>query len=117
MAKRRENPAQQEKLLKKAEQRKWTKFTLSGLFIIVVGIVLIAIGLLLNTGAYSAEGLLIGLGAFVVLGGVIRVLIGIINPAVPEDLRPYNADNDYDESGYDKVDDQLFEHEGDRNRP
>ena len=36
------------------------------------GLIAIAFGLLLRTGAYSPEGLVIGLGAIVVLIGIIR---------------------------------------------
>jgi hypothetical protein len=73
--------------LDRAIWRKWNKFIWSGLVFLVIGLVVISIGLLLNTGAYSAEGLLIGLGAIVVIIGIIRVLIGVINPLSPDDIR------------------------------
>jgi hypothetical protein len=75
------------RLLDRAIWRKWNKFVWSGLLYIVIGLVIIAGGLLLNTGPYSAEGLLVGLGVIVVIVGVIRLLIGIINPLSPDDLR------------------------------
>jgi len=80
--------------LERAIWKKWNKFIWSGLVFIVIGLVVIGIGLLLNTGAYSAEGLLIGLGAIVVIIGIIRLLIGVINPLSPDDIRvpPEEAD-------------------------
>lgn len=73
-------------ILDRAVWRKWNKFTWSGLTIIGLGCLLIAAGLLLNSGAYSAEGLLIGFGAIIVLIGLIRIGIGLINPLSPSDL-------------------------------
>lgn len=73
-------------IMDRAVARKWNKFTWSGLLIIGIGCLMIAIGLLLNTGAYSAEGLLLGFGAIVVLVGIVRIFIGLINPLAPRDL-------------------------------
>lgn len=70
----------------KAAQRKLIRFVWSGLFFIVLGLVLIVIGLDLNTGADSAEGLLAGFGAIAVIVGIIRLLIGFIRPLSPTDL-------------------------------
>jgi hypothetical protein len=70
----------------KAAQRKLIKFVWSGLLIVVIGLVMIVVGLDLNTGAYSAEGLLIGFGAIAVIVGIIRLLIGFIRPLSPTDL-------------------------------
>src|SRR5690349_22291926 len=70
----------------KAAQRKLIKFIWSGLLIIVLGLVLIVVGLDLNTGAYSAEGLLAGFGAIAVIVGIIRLLIGFIRPLSPTEL-------------------------------
>ena len=67
---------------------KWSRFTVSGLIFMIVGVVVIIIGSLLNTGAYSAEGLLIGFGAIIVIVGIVRLLIGFISPSTPEDLIP-----------------------------
>jgi uncharacterized membrane protein HdeD (DUF308 family) len=76
------------RVFNRALWRKWSRFTVSGLISIIVGIVVIIIGALLNTGAYSAEGLLIGLGAIIVIVGIVRLLIGFISPSTPEDLIP-----------------------------
>jgi hypothetical protein len=76
----------QTEIMDRAVWRKWNKFTWSGLLIIGIGCLLIAIGLLMNTGAYSAEGLLLGFGAIAVLIGIIRIFIGLINPLAPGDL-------------------------------
>ncbi len=49
---------------------------------------MILIGIDLGTGAYSAEGLLVGFGGIIMIIGIIRLLIGFINPSVPEELPP-----------------------------
>ncbi len=85
--KRRFGLAKQTRLMEKAAQRKMSRYTSSGLIIILVGILVIFAGFALHTGAYSSEGLIIGLGAITVLVGIIRVLIGLINPSSPADLR------------------------------
>jgi len=65
----------------------------------------------LGTGAYSGEGLLIGFGALIVLAGIIRTLIGVINPSSPDELIPYEeqelrAAERLEEA---KVEDKMFE--------
>ncbi|GAC1366011.1 MAG: hypothetical protein NVSMB44_28780 [Ktedonobacteraceae bacterium] len=86
MAESPENLVVKAEIIDRAVSRKWNKFTWSGLLIIGGGCLMIALGLLLNTGAYSAEGLLLGFGAIVVLIGIVRVFIGLINPLAPGDL-------------------------------
>ncbi len=54
--------------------------------LIGIGLIAIAFGLLLRMGAYSPEGLVIGLGVIVILIGIVRLLIGLINPLAPSDL-------------------------------
>jgi len=90
--------------LDEAEQRKMNKYTWSGLLFILVGFILIALGLLQHTGAYSAEGLLIGIGAIVTLIGILRSLIGFINPFPPNDLNTVTQHSHTQE-----LQDQLFE--------
>ena len=87
--KQRAGLAQRMRRLRRAEDWKWNKYTWSGLLIILVGLVLIFVGVGLHTGANSVEGLLIGFGGLIVLAGIIRVLIGVINPSSPEELIPY----------------------------
>lgn len=87
MAEQPSNSVNEIEIMDRAVWRKWNKFTWSGLIIIGIGCLLIVIGLLMDTGAYSTEGLLIGIGAIVVLIGLIRVAIGLINPMLPSDLR------------------------------
>jgi len=82
-----ENIVVQTEMLDQAISRKWNKFTWSGLVLVGVGLIAIAFGLLLRMGAYSPEGLLIGFGAILILTGIIRLLIGLINPLAPSDLR------------------------------
>ena len=87
MADSRPDIVEENRLLERAIWKKWNKYIWSGLIFMGVGLVVIIVGLLLNTGAYSPEGLIVGLGVIVVIVGVIRLLIGIINPLSPEDLR------------------------------
>lgn len=89
--KRRFGLARQTRLMEKAAQRKMSRYTSSGLIIILVGLVVIFAGYALHTGAYSVGGLIIGLGAITVLVGIIRVLIGLINPSSPADLHYVTA--------------------------
>jgi len=74
-------------VLEIAEERKKRKFTWSGLLVVGIGLLLIALGLLLNTGLYSVESLVVGGGVIVVIIGILRILIGLINPIVPDQLR------------------------------
>jgi uncharacterized membrane protein HdeD (DUF308 family) len=103
--------AQRMRRLRRAEQSKWNKYTWSGLLIILVGLVLIFVGMGLNTGAYSSEGLLVGFGALTVLGGIIRTLIGVINPSSPDELIPYEEQEKRaaERLEAERQEDQLFE--------
>ncbi len=75
-------------ILQRAVSKKWNKFTWSGLIIIGIGCVLVAVGLPVWTQFYANAGiLLVGFGAIAVLIGLIRVFIGLINPTLPSDLR------------------------------
>ena len=67
-------------------ERKKRKFTRSGLLAMVIGVILIASGLLLNTGAHSIESLIVGVGVLVELVGILRILIGLIKPIVPSQM-------------------------------
>lgn len=87
MADPKEDIVEQVVILDRAISRKWNKFTWSGLLLIGIGLILIVFGVLLRMGAYSPEGLVIGLGAIVILIGIVRLLIGLINPLAPSDLR------------------------------
>ena len=97
------NIARRIKIFDRAVWRKSSKYTWSGLIILVVGIVVMIIGLGLRTGAYSAEGLLVGLGAIIALVGIIRLLIGFINPAIPEDLPPVEKPEEGEEEMVDSI--------------
>ena len=88
MAQQRVKVLRRQRIFNRAVWRKSSRFTTSGLVTLGIGVVLIAIGASLNTGPYSSEGLLIGVGAIIVLVGIVRLLIGFINPAIPEDLQP-----------------------------
>jgi len=116
--KQRVSLAQRMRRLRRAEASKWNKYLWSGLLLILGGLLLVGIGTLLHTGAYSTQGLLTGTGALVVLAGIIRTLIGVINPSSPEELIPYEEQERRAAAiarGEEQtLDDQLFEHEGDR---
>ena len=73
-------------VLEVIEERKKRKFTWSGLVVMVVGLAMIVFGLMLHTGAYSLEGVLVVVGGIVVLIGILRILIGWINPIVRSQL-------------------------------
>ncbi|HZO73333.1 MAG TPA: hypothetical protein VFB60_14125 [Ktedonobacteraceae bacterium] len=74
------------RLMDEAAQRKFIKYAGSGAVLVIFGLLMIIIGLFLNTGMYSAGSLLIGFGAIAVLIGIIRAMIGFINPASPVDI-------------------------------
>ncbi len=117
-ANRRASLARRMRRLQRAERSKWNKYLWSGLLLVLGGLLLIGVGTLLHNGAYSTEGLLIGIGALVVLAGIIRTLIGVINPSSPEELLPYEEQERRAAAvarGEElTLDDQIFEHEGDR---
>lgn len=73
-------------VLEVIEERKKRRFTWSGLLLTVIGVVLIAVGLVLNTGINSIEGLFVGVGGLIVVIGLLRILIGLIKPIVPSQL-------------------------------
>ena len=74
-------------VLEVAEERKKRKFTWSGLVVMGAGLLVIVLGLLLNTGVNSIESLVVGGGVIVVIIGILRILIGLIKPIVPDQLR------------------------------
>jgi hypothetical protein len=86
MAEGRVRPSRRFRIFDRAVWLKSSRYTISGLVVLIIGALFIGIGLLLNTGANSAEGLLVGFGVIIVLVGIIRLLIGFINPSSPEDL-------------------------------
>jgi hypothetical protein len=90
MAQQRVNVTRRLRIFNRAVWRKSSRFTVSGLVITAIGIVVISMGVIsLNTGINPNQGfLLIGFGAIIAIIGIVRLLIGFINPAVPEDLPP-----------------------------
>lgn len=110
--KQRAGLAQRFRRLQRAEKSKWNKFTWSGLLIILAGLILIFVGMSLRTGADASWGYVaMGIGVLVVLGGIIRTLIGVINPSSPEELIPYEEQDRRAAEGIEeaKLDEQLFE--------
>jgi hypothetical protein len=73
-------------VLEVVEERKKRKFTRSGLYVMLFGAVLIALGLLLHYSAHSIESFTVGVGVIVVMVGFLRILIGLIKPFLPSHL-------------------------------
>lgn len=73
-------------LLERVGERKKRRFIWSGVYFLLAGILLIIIGLLLHMGAYSIEGLIVGIGVIFLIIGIVRFLIGLIKPIVPSQL-------------------------------
>ena len=67
------------------EQKK-RKCTRSGLVVVIIGAILIALSLLFKTGANSIDGFIAGVGVIVILVGILRILIGFIRPIVPSQM-------------------------------
>ena len=74
-------------VLEKAEQAKRRRYTRRGIVLAVIGFVLIAIGIVLNTGPASSEGLLVALGIIMLISAIISFLIGVINPFFSDVVR------------------------------
>jgi uncharacterized membrane protein len=79
----------------RARWMKTSRYTVSGLVLIIAGLVVVILGILLYTAAlYNAGFLIGGIGVIVVIVGIVRLLIGFINPASPEDLRPLEMNDE-----------------------
>jgi hypothetical protein len=78
--------AEHPEILEAVEERKKRKFTRSGMAVILAGIIIIVVGLLFHSGAYSIGGFMVGVGVIVVIVGICRFLIGLIKPIVPSQL-------------------------------
>lgn len=74
-------------ILEAAAERKKRKFAPSGLILLLFGVILIAVGLTMTVNSYSLKGLIVGVGVIVLIIGICRVLIGLIKPIVPSQLR------------------------------
>ena len=73
-------------ILAAAAERKMRKFGPSGLIVLLIGVVLIALGLFLHSGEYTIGGFIAGVGVIVLIIGICRLLIGLIRPIVPSQL-------------------------------
>ena len=73
-------------ILEAATERKMRKFAPSGLVVLVVCVILIALGLAVHAGDYTIGGFIAGVGVIVVIIGMCRILIGLIKPIVPSQL-------------------------------
>ena len=78
-----ENP----ELLEEVSERKMRKFAPSGLVILLFGIVLIVFGLYIHSSETAIGGLGVGVGFIIAVIGMCRILIGLIRPIVPSQLR------------------------------
>lgn len=74
-------------ILEAAVERKMRKFAPSGLILMIIGVIVIAMGLFIHTAENSTlGGFLAGVGVIVVIVGLCRFLIGLIRPIVPSQL-------------------------------
>ena len=74
-------------ILEAATERKMRRLAPSGLFILLVGIVLIVFGLLIHSSATTMGGFGVGAGFIIAVIGLCRILIGLIRPIVPSQIR------------------------------
>lgn len=74
-------------LLEKAGRAKKRRFTRRGIILAVIGFICISIGIVLNTGPASTEGLFVGVGIIVLISSIISFLIGVINPSLADVVR------------------------------
>jgi uncharacterized membrane protein len=88
---------------------KASRYTVSGLIFIIAGLVVVIFGILLYTGSLYQAGFLIGgFGVIIVIIGIVRLLIGFINPATPEDLTPLEIREDDTTEEAEPVDDNTI---------
>ncbi len=90
----------------RARWLKTSRYTVSGLAFIIAGLVVVILGIFLYTASYYQAGFLVGgMGVIIVIIGIVRLLIGFINPASPEDLRPLEAREEETNDDAEVVDD------------
>lgn len=93
----------------RARWMKMSRYTVSGLISLIAGLVVVIIGILLYTGSFYQAGSLIGgFGVIIVIIGIVRLLIGFINPATPEDLTPFEIREDDTTDEAEAVDDNTI---------
>src|SRR5437899_5857440 len=80
------DPKERTKIFNWAISLKWKEFTWSGLVLVGTGLIIVFFGIRMQMGPYSPEGIVVGFGAILIIIGIIRLLIGFINPRVPHDL-------------------------------
>jgi hypothetical protein len=89
MAEEKTTTSRRLRIFERAVWMKSNKYITSGSITVVSGIVITILGILLVAGNYASPTVLIvGLGTIVFIVGIIRLLIGFINPIVPADLPP-----------------------------
>ena len=75
-------------ILEAAVERKMRKFAPSGLIVVLIGVIVIALGLFVHSADNaSIGGFMVGVGVIVVIIGMCRFLIGLIRPIVPSQLK------------------------------
>ncbi len=74
-------------LLAKAERAKRRRFTRRGIVLAAIGFIFISVGIVLNTGPASTEGLFVGVGIIFLISSIISFLIGVINPSLADVVR------------------------------
>src|SRR5215469_5002128 len=80
--------AEHPEILEAAVERKMRKFAPSGLIVVLIGVIVIALGLFVHSADNaSIGGFMVGVGVIVVIIGMCRFLIGLIRPIVPSQLK------------------------------
>ena len=74
-------------ILEAVSERKMRKFAPSGLVILLAGIVIIALGVFIHSSETIMGGFGVGVGFIIAIIGMCRILIGLIRPIVPSQLR------------------------------
>ena len=80
--------AEHPEILEAAVERKKRKFAPSGLIVLLIGVIVIALGLFVHSADNATSGgFMVGVGVIVVIIGMCRFLIGLIRPIVPSQLK------------------------------
>nr|BBH89912.1 hypothetical protein KTC_46630 [Thermosporothrix sp. COM3] len=111
MEQQRISPKRRLRIFERAVWNKSNRYIWSGLLFVILGLLLIGAGIVFSGGVYySPEGLLIGIGAIVFIVGIIRLLIGMINPPTPEDLPPLDEEEETTRPNDEISLDDLYRH-------
>lgn len=97
MADDRVNLPRRSRIFDRAVWMKWNRYAISGFLITFIGLIITVVAVMFTSQAYSNEALIVGLGIVVMVVGVIRLLIGFINPVAPLPETPHASDANREE--------------------